>query len=194
MGAFTPTILEGLDVSYDVRTGVRAHRRRKQAEIGRRLREQAEAGGQRRRDDEEAQRRRQEAARPPAPAPTPPAPGWTPNPAGAEATPTHTTTVSDAGSDYGAAASTAARYAGSAPSIPPIAPRKPGIISPILMWLGFVGALAVFAEPISGLFWLAIGSFTWRWRKEQRQAFQAHEAAQGTPAPYGSATGLPTHR
>ena len=33
------------------------------------------------------------------------------------------------------------------------------------MCLGFVGALAVFTEAISGRFYLAIGIVIWRWRK-----------------------------
>ncbi|MGX5359095.1 HIRAN domain-containing protein [Kocuria sp. KH4] len=168
-------------------------RRREQAETERLRREQEEAE-KRRREDQEVQRRQQEAARLPAPAPTPPTPGWTPNSAEPQAAPAHNTTSSAPGVDYSPAASAAAQYAGPAPSAPPAAPKRPGIISLILMWLGFVGALAVFAEPISGLVWLALGIFTWKWRKKRRQAFRAYQTVQGTPAPYGSSTGMPTHR
>lgn len=162
--------------------------RRQQAEADRR-REQAEAE-QRRRDAEEA-RRRQEAAEPTSPAPAPAVPAWTPNPASPQTTPAHHTTGPGWAAHPGPTQPAAAQYVAPVPSTPPAAPKKPGLLTAILMWFAFVAALGVFAEPISGLIWLTIGIFTWRWRKKRRQAFQAYQAAS---ASYGASTGLPTHR
>ena len=165
-------------------------RRREQAETERRRREQTEAqrrreqaeAEQRRRDAEEAQRQRQEIVEPPASAPAVPA--WTPNPASPDPAPAHYTT-SPAWVDHpGPAQPAVAPYTAPAPSAPPVAPKKPSILSAILMWFAFVATLGVFVEPVGGLIWLGIGIFTWRWRKKRRQAFLTHQAAHGVPASY----------
>lgn len=153
--------------------------------------EQAE---QRRREAEEAQRRQQEAVETPEPAPASPVPAWIPDPARPQSTPAHHTTGSARITHPETIQPAAAQYTTPAQSTPPAAPKKPGILSAILMWFAFFAALGVFVEPISGLVWLAIGILTWRWRKKRRQVFQAYQAAHGAPAPYGSSAGLPTHR
>ena len=131
---------------------------------------------------------------PPASAPTSPAPAWTPDPARAQSTPAHNTTGSAQFIHPGPTQPAAAQSTTPGQSTPPAPPKKPGILSAILMWFAFFAALGVFVEPISGLVWLAIGILTWRWRKKRRQAFQAYQAAHGASAPSGPSAGLPAHR
>jgi hypothetical protein len=168
-------------------------RRREQEETEQRRREQVQAE-ERRRHAEQAQRRQQEAMEPPAPAPTSPAPAWTPDPVRAQSPPAHHTNGSARITHPGTTQPAAAQSTTPVQSTPPAAPKKPGILSAILMWFAFVVALGVFVEPVGGLIWLAIGILTWRWRKKRRQAFQAYQAAHGATAPYGSSAGLPTRR
>ncbi|EYT53320.1 HIRAN domain-containing protein [Kocuria sp. UCD-OTCP] len=180
--------------AYVPTAGEQAEQRRREHEGAEQRRRQQVEAEQRRRDAEQGQRRQQEAVEAPALAPTSPTLAWTPDPAAPQPKQAHHITSSTPTTHPGTTQPAAAQFTTPGQSTPPAAPKKPGILSAILMWFAFVAALGVFVEPISGLVWLAIGILTWRWRKKRRQASQDHHATQGAPAPYGSSTRLFNHR